>query len=213
MGIEFELKYAAAPETQAQIRAFLGEDFREYAMETTYYDTPGGALSARHWTLRRRLENGLSVCTLKTPAGDMGRGEWDCEADSIEEAIPILCKLSGQTELAALTAHGVTPTCGARFTRLAWSVEWNGSELEVSLDAGVLTGGGSALPLCEVEVELKSGAREDAVSFANMLAEKSPLTPEPRSKFRRALDLADEGQPRGTIKINSYREGRILWRN
>ena len=72
MGREFELKFRADAGTIALIREKYGS-FTSISMETTYYDTPSGALSARHYTLRKRLENGESVCTLKTPAGDTAR--------------------------------------------------------------------------------------------------------------------------------------------
>ena len=74
MGREFELKYRATPEQLSAIREKFGP-FTEIAMNTVYYDTPDGALRPRHWTLRRRMENGTPVCTLKIPGTDGGRGE------------------------------------------------------------------------------------------------------------------------------------------
>mgnify|MGYP003297594623 CR=1 FL=1 len=59
MGREFELKYRADAEKIAAIREQYG-DFTSISMETTYYDTPGHALGDLHWTLRRRMENGVS---------------------------------------------------------------------------------------------------------------------------------------------------------
>lgn len=189
MGQEFELKYRAEPACLAAIRASCGP-FREIAMETTYYDAPDGALSARKWTLRHRLENGLGVCTLKTPGENHIRGEWETESGDIALAIPVLCKLGAPAELLRLTEKGLITVCGAKFTRLACTLEVPGAALELALDQGVLTGGGRELPLCEVEVELKAGNEEAAVAFAAELARRWELTPEPRSKFRRALDLA-----------------------
>ena len=189
MGIEFELKYASNAAIQASIEAAFG-DFETIAMETTYFDTPDGALSARHITLRRRTENGRSVCTLKTPTGGIGRGEWELACGSIEEALPELCKLSNHPLLPVLTTPGVTPICGAKFTRKAKTLALPGCTVEIALDSGVLLGGGRELPLCEVEVELKSGSEEAAVAFAGALAQKYGLTPEHNSKFRRALALA-----------------------
>ena len=93
MGREFELKFAATEAVLAAIEARFG-DFSAISMATTYFDTPDRALSARHITLRRRMENGVSVCTLKTPTDGIGRGEWELESDTIEAAIPELCKLS-----------------------------------------------------------------------------------------------------------------------
>lgn len=189
MGKEFELKYAATP---AQQRGLVEEygNFHEIAMETTYYDTPDGAFSAHKMTLRRRMENGVSVCTMKAPAGLNSRREWEVEADSIEGAIPKLCKLSGWDEPAVWAEHGLLPVCGARFTRLARTVELEECIVEIAVDEGVLTGGQRQAPLCEIEVELKSGSEDAAVMFARRLAEKYGLRTEPKSKFRRALELA-----------------------
>ena len=87
MGREFELKYAASREAFAQLLQ-RWDDFAVISMETTYYDTLSGALSTRHITLRRRMENGVSVCTVKTPISDLGRGEWELECGDIKTAIP-----------------------------------------------------------------------------------------------------------------------------
>jgi inorganic triphosphatase YgiF len=64
--------------------------------------------------------------------------------------------------------------------------------VEIALDLGVLRGGEKEIPLCEVEVELKSGSQDAAVAFAEALAEKYALVPEPKSKFARAAALSLE---------------------
>ena len=190
MATEFELKYAATAARLDEIQAALPGDYVSISMETTYYDTPAHALSARKWTLRRRLENGVSVCTLKTPAGAQERNEWELECGSIETAIAELCKLSSLADLKALTAGGVIPVCGARFKRLACRMEIKNAAVELALDEGILFGNGRELPFAEVEVELKSGPEEAACHFAEELAFRFGLIPEEKSKFRRALDLA-----------------------
>ena len=190
MGKEFELKYAATAQLLVMIRDALPGQYKTIEMETTYYDTPAGDLSARKWTLRRRLENGVPVCTLKTPAAGYGRHEWELEKETIESAIPELCKLSGLYELAALTRSGIIPVCGARFTRQANLIALENAAVELALDKGILYGGTREIAFAEVEVELKSGCEADALCFAQMLAARFGLSPEPKSKFRRALALA-----------------------
>ncbi len=190
MATEFELKYTATAAQLEAIRAAVPGEYEEISMETTYYDTPGHDLSARKWTLRRRLENGISICTLKIPAGGLGRHEWELACGSIEAAIPELCKHSGFSDLSELTADGVIPVCGARFTRLACRIALDGAEGELALDEGILFGGGRETPLAEVEAELKSGSEAVLVPWAEDLACRFGLAPEPKSKFRRALDLA-----------------------
>ena len=191
MGREFELKFRATPEQQESILSLYG-DFSTIDMETTYYDTPNGSLSARNITLRQRLENGNAVCTVKTQLDGVGRGEWETNHQRIEDAIPVLCKLGCTEDLIALTAPGLVRVCGARFTRQCKTLAVEGSTVELALDRSILLGGGRELPLCEVEVELKEGREDDALLFAQILAAKYGLQQETKSKFRRALDLAKE---------------------
>lgn len=188
MAIEYELKLNAEPQALISVEKDLGGSWRQIEMRTTYYDTPERTLSARKWTLRRRLENGLSVCTLKTPA-DLGRQEFEVNCDTIEMGIEELCKLGAPQELVLLTAGGVEPVCGAAFTRLAQKVELEDCTVEVALDQGELFGGEKIQPLCELEVELKEGEASAARNFALILATKYRLLPENKSKFKRALAL------------------------
>ena len=190
MGREYELKFAATGEILNKMAAELG-DFTKISMETEYFDTPSGALSARKWTLRSRRENGTCVCTLKTPAADGSRGEWELAEKDITLAIPVLCKLGAPAELLSLTREGLIRVCGARFTRLAKQVELSDAACELALDAGSLLGKQAALPFFEVEAELKSGKEAAVAAYATALAEKYGLHPEERSKFQRALALAE----------------------
>ena len=114
---EFEIKYRL---TEAAFAALSGQygPFRQIRMETTYFDTPRHALSARKWTLRRRYENGVSVCTLKTPSPDGGRGEWEVTCPDIADALEPLVALGAPEELLHLGAD-LRPLCAARFVRLA----------------------------------------------------------------------------------------------
>ena len=191
MGREFELKFAATPQQQALIRQSFG-DFETVTMETVYYDTPEGDFSQRHITLRRRLENGVSVCTVKTPACDGSRGEWECRCVDIRKAVPELCRLGAPEELVQWCSGPLVETCGARFTRQLKTVAAGDAVAELALDSGVLLGGGKEMPLCEVEVEQKSGSDEAVAAFARQLAAEFGLKPEERSKLSRAMTLAKE---------------------
>ena len=189
MGREFELKYRADAVILAAIQECYS-GFHPISMETTYYNTPDGELGNRRWTLRRRFENGVSVCTLKTPGTGGSCGEWEMEADAILEAIPQLIADGAPVELAELTRNGVMESCAARFTRLACKITLEECTVELALDSGLLIGGDQALPFAEVEVELKEGSEAAAVAFARSLAEQFNLVPEPKSKLQRALELA-----------------------
>ena len=189
MGREFEKKFRA---TEDQFAALLADfdGLTETQMETTYYDSPFRRLGILHWTLRRRMENGVSVCTLKTPAEDGARNEWEVTCGNIMQAIPMLCKQGAPMELMAVTVSGVIPVCGAKFTRLSRQLSLEDCVVELALDKGFLTGGGRECPLLEVEVECKEGSEEGAALFARVLAARYGLIPEGKSKFARALALA-----------------------
>lgn len=189
MGREFELKFRATAEQLEDIGAQYAP-FTQIRMETTYYDAPSGVLSRLHWTFRRRMENGVSVVTLKSDLPDGSRGEWETECGDILAAVPALLALGAPAELAEYTSEGVVPTCGARFLRRAAKISLGNAVAELALDQGVLLGGGKEEPISEVEVELKEGPDGAVIAFGAELARKYGLQPESRSKIKRALALA-----------------------
>ena len=186
MGREFELKYAATPQQQAAILTHFS-NWENTAMETTYFDTADGSLSRKNCTLRRRMENGISVCTLKTPAAGFGRGEWDVEAPWCRDTTQ---KLFADAGLSPISFKNLVMVCGARFIRHAKVVELENCTVEIAVDAGILLGGSREIPLCEVEVEVKSGDEAAATQWAQAFAAQFGLQPEHRSKFSRAAALA-----------------------
>ena len=192
MGREFEVKYRLTEAAFAALSQTYAP-FREIKMETTYYDTPSMALSSRKWTLRRRYENGVSVCTLKTPSPDGGRGEWEAECPDITEALGKLVALGAPEALKNL-AIDLLPLCAAQFTRLAADISFGTSRLELALDQGKLLGNQKEAPIFEVEAELKAGRDADALAFGTFLETAYGLVPERKSKFKRARDLALEGR-------------------
>ena len=192
MGYEYEMKYAASPEQlEALFRRFSGS-FHTLTMETTYYDTENRDFSSRRYSLRLRKENGEPVCNLKIPLDAFSRGEWECREADIAAGAEILARMSGVKELEALAQQPLFPLCGARFTRRAAELSPAGCTVELALDQGILLGGSRTAPLCEVEVEHKSGSREAAAAFARALAGEFSLAEEPKSKFARAMALASE---------------------
>lgn len=192
MGQEIERKFVCDQETFERIK----QDFpggTPIEMETTYYDTFDGKLNNRHWTLRRRYENGVSVCTLKTPTETGERNEWEVEAGGIMTAIPKLVQAGAPMDLMVLSVSGLVEVCGAKFTRLALRIPLEDGAVELALDEGKLLGGGREAPIREVEVELKEGSLDTVLIFSTVLARKYGLTPEPRSKYMRAMALAMGG--------------------
>ena len=191
MGKELEWKYAANGAALMALEAEPGEPWRSISMETRYFDTENGALSARRWTLRLRQENEQSVACLKTPLPGGARGEWEASCDAVEAMVEQLLSAGAPQELRQLTdGQRLVEVCGAKFTRLARNADTGGGRVEIALDRGVLRGGGREIPLSEAEVEHKSGDPEASGAFAAALATRHGLQPEEKSKFARALELA-----------------------
>ena len=80
--------------------------------------------------------------------------------------------------------------CGAKFTRLATEIPTADGTAELAIDSGVLLGGGKEIPLCEVELEHKSGSDQSTLELAAIMAARFGLVQEKYSKFRRAQFLA-----------------------
>ena len=124
MGKEIEIKLAApdaaaleAVGADARVEAARTGTWQEIRMVTEYLDTPDRAIAARKWTLRRRMENGEAVYTIKTPGDGYARGEWESRKESLHEAVRELVRLGAPGELAELAARGVSRTCGVEFLR------------------------------------------------------------------------------------------------
>lgn len=197
MGTELEFKLAIREPTQLaeiltdqEVAALCGP-WREIKMETTYFDTPSRALSARKWMLRRRSEGGRSVVCLKVPLEHHLRGEWEIAAACIDAGtLQGLAEAGAPAELLPLCAEGLIPVCGAEFLRRAAMLHFpDGSRAELAGDQGVLRGSVQKLPFTEVELELYGGSPAAMQALADELCRRYGLYEEPLSKFARAKRL------------------------
>lgn len=175
------------------VREKMAKPFCYLPMQTTYFDTPDGALSARRWMLRVRQEGETSVVTMKTATEGYVRGEWNVEAETLEDALEPLVSLGAPEALRELAAQTPVPVCGAKFTRILAELRFpDGSLCELAGDVGELLGAGKRLPLCELELELKQGEPEQMLAFSRELADRYALREQPLSKFARARALTQE---------------------
>ena len=199
MGTELEWKYdlpEALPDgdllSWVPLRSRMAGTPRLYRMQTTYYDTPDRALSARGITLRRRLENNLSVICAKAPlpgaADPHARGEWELAGSDPAAALQELVRQGAPSELTELGRP--VPVCGAAFVRTAVLLRFaDGSAAELALDHGKLFRAARSAPLHVLELELKEGAPAESLAFLKALAERFSLEPQPKSKYARARSL------------------------
>lgn len=203
---EVELKMAIAPEDVGQLRRHpLLHSLRHGHAVTkhlinTYYDTATLRLQKNHITLRIREIGRQRIQTIKCDAlpGQSGfvRGEWD---QALAENMPDLAQVDDAELRKVLVPRrgklAFKPIFTTDFRRTAWLLKTDDAEVECALDQGEIRAGKASQPICEVELELKSGNRQALFALAQQLNQTIPLRLELASKAARGYALAAGTKP------------------
>ena len=193
---EVEIKFDCPPDAiEAVLLRVLNAPPHDRALLSVYYDTPKEALAATGASLRLRSEaSGRTVQTLKTGQG-LARDEVEAEVapGHLDLSWPQLAGLG----LAALGPDPLAPRFSVHVRRRSGVVEAGASRIEAAFDEGEIRAGDRRAVVCEVELELLEGEREDLLTLARRLAAELPLTLSLRTKSARGSDLAaDRPWPR-----------------
>lgn len=194
--MEIELKLSLHPAQVARFRhhpLLAGVKPLRRQLHSAYLDTPAWDLMRRAIALRVRRVGRKWVQTLKAESASVGvltrRPEWE---QDLPRGHHDLSRLPGEALalLEGVDTSLVGPVFVTAFRRTTWWVEMAGASMEVALDEGEIRAGARTLPLCEVEIELKSGPREALFDLALALLDTVPMGVEPRSKAARGYALA-----------------------
>jgi inorganic triphosphatase YgiF len=206
MSAEIELKLALSPEAA---RALAREPLLTAATVKgphtqryygVYYDTPEHALARAGVALRVRKQGRRWVQTVKAEGRVEGglheRPEYEAAAPEGQLNLTALAT----TPVAALfSVPDVAPHLAPLFVtdvrRTLRLLKTDQAEIEVALDRGELKAGERTEPICEVELELKSGAVDALYELALALQDKIRLRTENRSKAERGHALAGTETP------------------
>ena len=171
---------------------------KDIAMHATYYDTVDGDVLALRGGLRRREENGLSVCSLKLEVevsdGKATREEYEVACDDIRQALELLPEAGAPRDVCEMLA-GKELNCETEFDRRAFSLAVGAQgaadafEAELAFDEGVLRRDGREQEFREMELEHKGGSLDAFNDFALDIQDTAHLTPQPLSKLARAMSL------------------------
>lgn len=158
---------------------------------TTYFDTGKRKLKRRGLTLRVRREGDRRLQTVKSANGArFGRGEWEAE---IEDDAPDLDKARG-TPLAPHASkklrRKLKPMFATSVRRSTLPIRAGQSEIELAVDRGRIVAGHRAIPIREIELELKSGRLADLFRVAKAIGRTSQAELDLRSKSDRGHALA-----------------------
>lgn len=196
MSREIELKYTM-PENLSpdEVLAYINPSaIKEIAMKSTYFDTPNNFLGKMKASLRHRMENGVSVFTIKTAISGNGalaqRGEWQVEAESLEEALPLLTDLGAPKAVVALAQEELVIIAQFEFLRKSAVLRGENYTADFCVDIGYLSPDGvKKSPLREIELELIDGDLNSLCDFGRALSKQLSLVPQRLSKLSRARNL------------------------
>lgn len=165
-----------------------------------YFDTPAMDLRRNDAGLRVRRTGNEFVQTLKAGGGVQGglhqRNEWESVVPGEQPDMAELRALVqdpgdwARAIFAPEVASQVRPIFATRIQRTLWDlVLADGTEVECVLDLGVVEHGQLQDPVCEIELELKSGNPLALFDFALALTQDVGLRIGVRSKAQRGYTL------------------------
>jgi len=191
---EVELKLELAPDAADAFGrlAFLPADSDMAHLQAIYFDTADRDLAARGMSLRIRRSEGERIQTVKDDgkggAGLFARAEWEMP---VADDVPVL---DARTPVAALlgeAVHAIEPAFHVDVERRGWIVEQHGAVIELVLDRGQASAGDRQAAICEVELELKSGAPDALFLLARRIDAEIPVRPGVLTKAERGYRLRD----------------------
>ena len=195
---EYEVKLAVPATTRQGLLRELSEgDVETVALHAIYFDTPGASLSSRHVSLRVRREGDEWVQTLKAPG--------DSTLDRFEDNVPLgpasshkappRADLSRHIDARAAeairsVANTLRPVFEVKVERRVRRIESGGSVVELAFDEGELLAQGRKAAVCELELELLEGDRQELLMLARRWRMQWDLWLSTSSKAQRGQRLA-----------------------
>jgi len=194
---EVELKLVLDPDAAGRLRAhalFANLEARTVDQKSVYFDTRNGLLRKAGYTLRIRNARDRRVQTIKAngaSAGLFDRLEWEQPVDGDSPSLATLEGTPLEDLVPAATLRKLKPRIVSTVRRTRWDLVHAGAAIEAVLDEGTIEAEGRAQPLCELELELRSGPPDALLAAARALADDLPLRIGVLSKAEQGLALAD----------------------
>ncbi|MFS8054076.1 CHAD domain-containing protein [Rhizobium sp. BR 317] len=193
MSSEVELKLELSTKAARRLLGFnpLANPDKVLKQTSTYFDTDDHKLLQNGFTLRVRRTGDVHVQTVKTVGRGQSlfaRSEWETpiEGDQpiVDNSSPL--KTEFGDELTLLPAFNV------EIERRLWTVEENGSRIEVVIDQGSVVSGERNSAVREAELELKGGNQKDLFVFARKIEAVAPIRFGVRSKAEKGFALIEQ---------------------
>jgi len=201
-----EIKLLVSPQALESLRnhPLLNErlvgEWQAGTLYNQYYDTANRDLAAARVALRVRRDGEQFIQTLKSKgqsvAGLSERNEWDWPVEAAALDLTLLDDSCWPASLASLDKLLLLPVFTTDFQRTKAIIQWQRNddlvEVEVALDQGKVVADGREEPICELELELRSGPVVALLELAAALATDVSLMPCDISKAERGYRLYDQ---------------------
>lgn len=197
---EIELKFFVSPEFSDVLKQKLTEQKilqqNTRDLGNTYFDTQDNWLRQHDTGMRIRRFDDVFVQTVKTSgrvvAGLHQRPEYNAEHSSnIPDPSLHPDDIWPEGRSVAELSEQLTPIFATNFNRELWLIGMaDGSQVEVVFDQGEVVAGENTTPICEVELELKSGQTDALFTLARQLSEEGGVRLGNLSKAARGYRLA-----------------------
>jgi triphosphatase len=199
MAVETELKLRIAPEQLAKLKRHTLLKAHSVTRPAThrlyniYYDTPKLELHSSGMALRLRHVGGLWLQTLKgggsMQAGLHQRNEWEIPVSgpTLDFSAPKVAEW--KEHLPSSLRKKLHPVFVTDFFRTSRMLNFHGSQIELCIDQGMISLEHRSLPVCELELELKSGEPQQLFELALEILGIVPFELEAVSKAEQGYRL------------------------
>jgi len=204
METEIELKFFVSPEFSSQLLRKISDakilQQSSRMLGNVYFDTPDQILRQHDIGLRVRRFDDVFVQTLKTAgrvvAGLHQRPEYNAEINGTDPDLSLHPADAWPEGVnVADVQQQLAPLFSTDFERQQWLVAMpDGSQIELAFDQGEVSANGQTSPICEVELELKSGQTDALFTLARELCAEDGMRLGNLSKAARGYRLAADYQ-------------------
>ncbi len=208
MANEIELKLELAPEAAAFLEAspLLSGTMAKANQRAIYFDTPEKDLASNGLSLRIRRSGRKRTQTVKADGGNhtglFDRSEWEIPVPS---DVPVLDNETPVLSLLGERTSELAPLFTVEIERRTWMMIEGVSSIELVLDRGVARVGERQTPICEVELELKSGDAQALFDLAQKLDAIAPVRLGVATKAERGYQLlgpATRSSKAGPVRLD-----------
>ena len=204
---ELELKFEVPPASLTSLsrgtflKSVHSSGRKQANLVSVYFDTKKLKLRRKAISLRIRRMGRRIVQTVKHENGHatFARNEWEHDIGDGHPNLELVRETPLRSLITKKLGRRLAPVFETRVRRKVFQITSGESAIELSIDNGEIDAGGKTKPICEVELELKSGQPGDLFRIAKQLAEEVSVQLTIASKAERGYGLLTGEKP-GPVK-------------